>query len=145
MLARNIMKTDVITISPSASVAEVAHLMRDEGIGALVVTDDERRPVGIVTDRDIVVSTIADHRNPDERLVEDLMNKKVVNRKLISVNEDADVFEILRVLSKNSIRRVPVTKNGKLIGIVSVDDIVVVVATELTNLASALSSTSKVV
>lgn len=145
MLARNIMKTDVITISPSASVAEVAHLMRDEGIGALVVTDDERRPVGIVTDRDIVVSTIADHRNPDEMLVEDLMNKKVVNRKLISVNEDADVFEILRVLSKNSIRRVPVTKNGKLIGIVSVDDIVVVVATELTNLASALSSTSKVV
>ena len=145
MLARNIMKTDVITISPSAYVAEVAHLMRDEGIGALVVTDDERRPVGIVTDRDIVVSTIADHRNPDEMLVEDLMNKKVVNRKLISVNEDADVFEILRVLSKNSIRRVPVTKNGKLIGIVSVDDIVVVVATELTNLASALSSTSKVV
>ena len=145
MLARNIMKTDVITISPSASVAEVAHLMRDEGRGALVVTDDERRPVGIVTDRDIVVSTIADHRNPDEMLVEDLMNKKVVNRKLISVNEDADVFEILRVLSKNSIRRVPVTKNGKLIGIVSVDDIVVVVATELTNLASALSSTSKVV
>jgi CBS domain-containing protein len=105
MLARNIMKTDVVTVSPSASVTEAAHIMRDGGIGTLVVTDDERRPVGIVTDRDIVVSTIADHRNPDEILVEELMNKKLVNRKLITVNEDADVFEILRVLSKNSMRR----------------------------------------
>ncbi|HEX3034041.1 MAG TPA: CBS domain-containing protein [Thermodesulfobacteriota bacterium] len=144
MLARNIMRTDVVTVSPSASVTEAAHIMRDGGIGALVVTDDERRPVGIVTDRDIVVSTIADHQNPDEMLLEELMNKKLVNRKLITVNEDADVFEILRVLSKNSIRRVPVTKSGRLVGIVSVDDMVVIVATELTNLASALSSPSKV-
>ena len=145
MLARNIMKTDVVTVSPSASVAEAAHVMRDEGIGALVVTDDERKPVGIVTDRDIVVSNIADHQNPDEMLVEGLMDKKLANRKLITVNEDADVFEILRVLSKHSIRRVPVTKSGRLVGIVSVDDIVVIVATKLTNLASALSSPSKVV
>ncbi|HEX3035364.1 MAG TPA: CBS domain-containing protein [Thermodesulfobacteriota bacterium] len=144
MRARDIMKTDVITVSPSSSVTEAADMMRDEGIGALVVVDDMKRPVGIVTDRDIVVSTIAEHRNPEEMLVEELMSKKPVNRKLITVNEDADVFEILRILSKNSIRRVPVIKGGKLVGIVSVDDMVVVVATELTNLASALSSSSKV-
>jgi CBS domain-containing protein len=144
MIAKNIMKTKVITVSPSAPITEAAFLMRNNDIGALVVVDNERNPIGIITDRDIVVSVIANRKNPEEISVEELMTKKLVNRKLITVNEDANIFDILRILSKNSIRRVPVLRNGKLVGIVSVDDIVVIVATELANLASALSSSSKV-
>ena len=101
--------------------------------------DDERKPVGIITDRDIVVSVVANRKNPAEILVEEVMTKK-----LILVQEDTSIFEILRILGKNSIRRVPVIRKGKLVGIVSVDDLIVVVVTELSNLALALSSTSKV-
>lgn len=70
------MKTQVITVSPSAPIAEAALLMRDEDIGALVVVDNEENPIGIITDRDIVVSVIADRENPEKILVEELMTKK---------------------------------------------------------------------
>jgi CBS domain-containing protein len=134
MIAKNIMKTKVITVSPSAPITEAALLMRDEDIGALIVVDDTEKPVGIMTDRDIVISALAENKDPGELIVEDIMT-----RQLHMVQEDTNVFDILRVLSKNSIRRVPVTRRGKLAGIISVDDIVVVVATELANLASALT------
>jgi CBS domain-containing protein len=134
MIAKNIMKTKVITVSPSAPITEAALLMRDEDIGALLVVDDVEVPVGIITDRDIVVSVLAENKDPEEIVVEDVMTKK-----LVTVQEDTNVFDILRTLSKHSIRRVPVTRKGKLTGMISVDDIVVVVATELANLAAALT------
>lgn len=139
MIAKDIMKTRVITVSPLVPISEAALLMRNEDIGALVVVDNEENPIGIITDRDIIVSAVANSENPEEIPVEDVMTKKPGSKKLIVVGEDTDVFDILKILSKNSIRRIPVTRRGKLVGIVSVDDIVVVVATELANLASTLS------
>ncbi|HXG30817.1 MAG TPA: CBS domain-containing protein [Thermodesulfobacteriota bacterium] len=140
MLAKNIMGTRVITVSPLASITEAAQLMRDEDIGALVVVDKEERPVGIITDRDIVVSVVAYNENPAEVVVGEVMTKN-----LHVVQEDASVFEVLKVLGKHSIRRVPVMRKDRLVGIISVDDLIVVITTELSNLASALSSTSRVV
>jgi len=139
MLAKNVMKTEVVTVSPSVPITEAALSMREEDIGVLVVVDDGGRPVGIITDRDIVVSVVANSKNPVEILVEEVMTKK-----LIVVQEDTSIFEILKILAKNNIRRVPVMKKGKLVGIVSVDDLIVVITTELSNLALALSGTSKV-
>jgi CBS domain-containing protein len=139
MIAKDVMKTNVITVSPSTPVSEAALLMRNEDIGALVVVDTAGRPVGIVTDRDIVISIVADGDNPADFVVEDIMS-----RNLHIVQEDESIFGILKILGKHSIRRVPVLRKGKLVGIVSVDDLIVVITTELSNLASALSSTSKV-
>jgi CBS domain-containing protein len=139
MLAKNVMKTEVVTVSPSVPITEAALSMREEDIGVLVVVDDGGRPGGIITDRDIVVSVVANSKNPVEILVEEVMTKK-----LIVVQEDTSIFEILKILAKNNIRRVPVMKKGKLVGIVSVDDLIVVITTELSNLALALSGTSKV-
>ena len=139
MLAKDVMKTEVVTVSPSAPITEAALSMREEDIGALVVVDDEGRPIGIITDRDIVVSVVANSKNPLEILIEEVMTKK-----LILVQEDASIFEILKILAKNNIRRVPVMRRGKLVGIVSVDDLIVIITTELSNLALALSGTSKV-
>jgi CBS domain-containing protein len=143
MCAKEIMKTEVVTVSPLIPVTEAAILMRNEDVGSVVVVDEERRPIGIITDRDIVVSAVADRKNPEEMTVGELMLRKPISRELVTVDEDEDVFDILEVLARNSIRRVPVVRGEKLVGIVSVDDIVVVVATELSNLASVLGSTSK--
>ncbi len=139
MVAKDIMKTNVITVLPSTPVTEAATIMREENIGSLVVVGVDKRLLGIITDRDIVVSVVANGKSPVEIVVEDVMTSE-----LITVQEDESVFEILRVLGKNSIRRVPVLRRGRLVGIVSVDDLIVLVVTELSNLASALSSTSKV-
>jgi signal-transduction protein with cAMP-binding, CBS, and nucleotidyltransferase domain len=138
-LLSEVINRNVVTVSPTAALSEAAYLMMNEDIGALVVVDGDARPVGIVTDRDLVVSAMAEGINPDEITVEEIMTKDPV-----TVDEETDLFEMLSVLSENSIRRLPVTRGIKLVGIVSVDDLIVVVATELVNLAMALSSKSKV-
>lgn len=139
MVAKDIMKTNVVTVLPSTPVTEAATIMREENIGSLVVVGVDKKLLGIITDRDIVVSVVANGKSPLEVVVGDVMTSE-----LITVQEDESVFEILRVLGRNSIRRVPVLRRGRLVGIVSVDDLIVLVVTELSNLASALSSTSKV-
>ena len=138
-LLNEVINKNVVTISPSSPLSEAAYMMMNEDVGALVVIDGESMPVGIITDRDLVVSAMAERQNPDEVTVEEVMTKE-----LIMIDEDADIFEMLRILSENSIRRLPVTRGTKLKGIVSVDDLIVIVATELVNLAMALSSKSKV-
>lgn len=138
-LLNEVINKNVVTIAPTAAISEAAYLMMNEDVGALVVIDSETRPVGIITDRDLVVSVMAENVNPDEIIVDEIMSKNPV-----TVDEDTDIFEMLSILSENSIRRLPVTRGGKLKGIVSVDDLIVVVATELVNLAMALSSKSKV-
>ena len=136
---KEILNRNVITIGPTAPVSEAAYLMMSEDIGAVIVVDEEMSPVGIITDRDLVISVIAEGRIPEEVIVEEVMSKD-----LVYVDEDTNILDILSTLSEYSIRRMPVTKDGRLTGIVSVDDLIVVIATELTDLAMALSSKSKV-
>lgn len=139
-LLNEVINRNVITISPSSPVSEAAYIMMNEDIGALVVmSENDKKPVGMVTDRDLVISVMAERRSPDEVTVEQVMTKDPV-----IIDEDTDIFDMLRKLSKHSIRRLPVTERGKLTGIVSVDDLIVVVATELVNVAMAMSSKSKV-
>ncbi len=136
---KEILNRDVIVISPSAPISEASYLMMREEIGSLVVVDDDNFPIGIITDRDMVVSVIAEGSNPEETVVEEVMTKNIVY-----VEEDTDLMDILSTLSEYSIRRIPVTNNGKLTGIISVDDLIVVIATELAELAAAISTKSKV-
>lgn len=77
MIAKNIMKTKVITVSPSAPITEAALLMRDEDIGALIVVDDTEKPVGIITDSDIVISVLAENKDAGAVVVEDVMTKQL--------------------------------------------------------------------
>jgi len=135
----DMLNRDVITIVPTAPVSEAEYLMMREEVGSLVVVDDQMFPVGIVTDRDLVVSAIAEGKNPEESIVEEVMTKDVVY-----VDEETNILDILSTMSEYSIRRMPVTKDGRLTGIISVDDLIVVIATELVDLAMAVSSKSKV-
>ncbi len=135
----DMLNREVITIAPDAAVSEAAYLMMREDIGSLVVVDNKMFPIGILTDRDLVVSVIAEGMNPDDVSVADVMTPDV-----IYVEEDTNILDILSTMSEYSIRRMPVTKDGKLSGIVSVDDLIVIVATELADLATAVSIKSKV-
>jgi CBS domain-containing protein len=136
---QDMLNRDVITISPTAPVSEAAYLMMREDIGSLVVVDNQMHPVGIVTDRDLVVYAVAEGKNPDDAIVEEVMTKDVVY-----VEEETNILDILSTMSEYSIRRMPVTKEGRLTGIISVDDLIVVIANELVDLAMAVSSKSKV-
>lgn len=125
---------DVVVAEKTLSLREAAQRMRDYHVGALVVVDQEgkqAKPVGILTDRDIVVEVIAVEAPLDELTVADVMGAE-----LLSVREDDSLWESLQYMRGRGVRRMPVTDNdGFLAGIVSVDDLLELFSSELMNLA----------
>jgi CBS domain-containing protein len=116
------------------TVQGAALLMRKQHVGDLVVIDQpdgERVPVGIVTDRDIVVSVIALGLDPSSLLVGDIMSDD-----LMTVSEKDDVYDTIEQMRLRGIRRVPVTNAaGGLTGIVSADDLLEFLAEEMGELS----------
>ena len=114
---REAMTEDPRSIGASASVVEAARLMREQHIGSLPVTEDERL-VGMITDRDITTRVVAESAVPETTSVGD-----VYSRDLISVEPDRDLEEALRLMARHQVRRLPVVENGRLVGIVAQADI----------------------
>ena len=126
----------VVVALPATSVHEGARLLREHHVGALVVIDSRQnsRPLGIVTDRDMVVEVIAMGLDPSKRTLGDLMSGNVV-----SVNASEGVLESIRLMQSEGVRRVVVVDNaGALVGIVSFNDLVPYIAEALTGLANAI-------
>ena len=125
---------EVVFATRETSIQEAAQLMRQYHVGDLVVVDDvdgKRVPVGIVTDRDIVIEIISQSLDLNEFNVGDIMSPQ-----LVSVEEKEGVFETIRLMRVKGIRRIPVVnQQGGLEGIVSADDILDLLAEELAELA----------
>jgi CBS domain-containing protein len=137
MKIREICSRVVVVVEPHTDLREAARLMRDHHVGALVVIDKKEgvtRPVGIVTDRDIVVAVVAaDHVEPESLAVRDLMAGE-----LALAREDDGVFEAVDRMQDSGARRLPVVDDdGRLIGILSLDDVLRMLASELTALSLA--------
>ena len=124
----------VISTASDMPVLEAARMMRSRHVGTVVVVEEGKRgpvPIGIVTDRDIVVGIIAPRIDVARLTVGDIMG-----RDLITTQEDEDVFETLEQMQRHGIRRLPVVdKAGVLVGIVSSDDLVALLAIQLSELA----------
>ena len=114
---KDIMNKDVVTIEANKTVFEAAELMSSEEVGCLIVVI-KAFPVGIITERDIV-RRIVSKRNSVDLKVAEFMTKT-----LITVEPDTSLKEAARVMSTNKIRRLPVLKNNKLVGIVVASDFV---------------------
>lgn len=124
---------EVVTCLASTSLAEVATRMRDRHVGAVVVIDDEqrRRPVGVVTDRDIVIEIVATGLDANTITAGDVMLDG-----LVTVELDSDPIEAARLMRTRGVRRLPVVdRNGALAGIVTLDDLVHLLSTEMGHLA----------
>jgi len=125
---------EVVFATREMSLPEAAQLMREYHVGDLVVVDEvdgKRVPVGIVTDRDMVIEVIAKSLDLDGFSVGDIMSPQ-----LVSVQEKEGVFETIRLMRAKGIRRIPVVnQEGGLVGIVSADDILDLLAEEMAELA----------
>ncbi|PRP90060.1 Hypoxic response protein 1 [Enhygromyxa salina] len=125
-------------------ILEIAKRMRENHVGAVVLVredDGERYPVGIVTDRDIVVGAVASA--PDE--LGSLVADDLVIRDLVSVHEDDSIDDALEVMRKYGVRRVPVVGDeGELVGILAVDDLVELFADRLAELAVLFSREQRI-
>jgi len=125
---------EVVFATREMSLPEAAQLMREHHVGDLVVVDEvggKRVPVGIVTDRDMVIEVIAQSMDIDEFSVGDIMGPQ-----LVSVSEKEGVFETIRLMRAKGVRRIPVVnQDGGLAGIVSADDMLDLLAEEMAELA----------
>ncbi len=114
---REVMTDDVRTVDFGATVTEAARLLADAGVGSLPVVEDGR-PIGIVTDRDLVVRVLAKGEDPGTLEV-----GRVATSPLVSIASDRDVDEAIFLMSSNRIRRLAVVDDGRLTGLVSQADI----------------------
>ncbi len=136
--------TRVVSIAvPSLSVEEAARVMQRQHAGSLVVVEEvspeDRRVVGIVTDRDLVTGVIAAQKDPHGLTVADVMSRSVV-----TAGEDDSVLDVLAAMRRNAVRRVPVVgSQSRLIGIVTIDDVLQLVAEEMQALAAAVGAAQR--
>ncbi len=118
MQIRNVMTQNVSTVQQDSSVSEAASIMKDLNVGAVPVCEG-KKPVGILTDRDIAIRNVADARDANS-LVKDIMSGNLVYGTPDMSNEEA-----AQIMAENQIRRLPIVQNGNLIGIVSLGDLAV--------------------
>jgi len=117
MNVKEIMSFPAITEDEDASVGVILKHMQLSRIGGVVITK-EGKPVGIAVDYDIAEKVMMKDRNPDEIKVKEIMSSP-----LITIGADASVEEACGLLARGGIRRVPVIENGKLVGIVSIRNV----------------------
>jgi CBS domain-containing protein len=119
LTAREVMTADVKSVSPESSLADVARIMKDENCGIVPVIDDDRRLRGVVTDRDIVLRTLAEGKNPNDVRVGELMTDDVNG-----VTPEETVCEVIELMGSKQVRRVPVVdRDDRLLGIISLADV----------------------
>jgi signal-transduction protein with cAMP-binding, CBS, and nucleotidyltransferase domain len=111
------MKTNPVTVKPQTTVQEAALLMKKKRIGNCIVVD--KKPVGIVTESDILKKVVAEDKKASEVLVEEIMGTP-----LIVIDPYVNIEEVMKTMSRCNIRRLPVVEKGKLIGIITIKDVV---------------------
>lgn len=138
MSIANICTRDIVTLERDDTVLHATKLMRQHHVGDVLVVKkkhDQLEPIGIVTDRDVVVEIMAPGLDPNVITVGDIMQPN-----LFTINEDAGVFDAVKLMASKGVRRLPVVKkDGALVGIVTMDDLFLMLAKELSSFAKLLT------
>ncbi|MFH1821539.1 MAG: CBS domain-containing protein [Methanobacteriota archaeon] len=117
---REAMRTVVLTAIKGTNVARAAKLMAENNVGSILVMEG-KKPVGILTERDLLMKVVSEDLKPSTVRV-----GRIMSAPLITIDPDTDIVEAAKILANNKIRRLPVVKNGKLVGIVTASDIAVI-------------------
>src|SRR5687768_4473357 len=118
MNIRDVMTPNPRTVTPDDSIQNAARIMRDEDTGAVPVVENGR-PVGIVTDRDIVVRAVAENSQLNRPI------REIVTGNVVAARPDMSTREAAELMSEHQVRRLPVVENDHLVGIVSIGDLAV--------------------
>lgn len=122
-----------VSVGGESTLASVAELMESAGVGTVAVMDGEEL-VGIVTDRDLVRRGLARRLDPHAR-IDGLMSSPV-----ITIDAEADLRDTFRIFHEHAIRRLAVTEDGRFVGVVSIDDLLVDVVADLAELVRPITA-----
>jgi CBS domain-containing protein len=123
-------KKEVAIVAPEDSIRKTAHVMSERAIGAVVVVNKKGKPVGIVTDRDVALAVAVDEKDLETPVQE------IMPGELITIGENEGIFNATQYIMGYQVRRLPIVDgDGKLVGIVTMDDLLGLLTRELGNLA----------
>jgi CBS domain-containing protein len=114
---RDLMTQNPRAVRPDDSVVEAARVLRDENVGSLPVIDGDRL-IGMVTDRDITLRVVAEARDPGSVSVQE-----IASRDPVTAEAAADLDDALQLMARHQVRRLPVTEEGRLVGILAQADV----------------------
>ena len=118
MVVKDVMSSPVVTLNEDATSNKVANLMDENRLGCLIVTNKTGKPVGIITERDLVIRVLSKNLKPDA-----VKAKEIMTSPLVTIEPEATISEAARRMSRLNIRRLGVVYKGNLVGIVSSKDI----------------------
>ena len=118
MNVREVMTTNPRCVSPNDSIQIAARIMKEEDTGVVPIVDNGR-PVGVITDRDIVIRAVADGSQANKPV------REIATGDLVCATPDMSTREATKIMSERQIRRLPVVENDRLVGIISLGDIAV--------------------
>jgi len=121
MLVKDVMSSPVVTADEDALLSDVAKLMKKHNIGCVIVSTKNGRPVGIITERDIVERVVAEDIKPSE-----IRAKEIMSAPLVTIDSEKTINDAAREMSRLNIRRLAVMYKGELAGIISSKDILAV-------------------
>lgn len=136
MSVSDIMRKHVVTARPEALVDDIAGELCDTDVGSVVVVEDSR-PIGIITDRDISVRLDANWADARKATVKEVMTPDPV-----TVDTDASILEISRTMADHGVRRIPIVDDDELVGIITQDDLIVLLSKELEKIAGTIQAES---
>lgn len=126
-------RKQVITLPADAPVHEAAERMRREAVGCIVVVADEERPIGVVTDRDLTIRVVAEAREAGVTPVSAIMSHPP-----ITAEPEEPLEKVIDLMRSRGVRRIPVVREGRVTGIVTVDDLLVALGDEIDHLRRAV-------
>jgi CBS domain-containing protein len=115
----NVMISDVIKVEADATIRQAVDLMNKHEIGCLVVVDEEERPVGILTERDLLRRVLAKRRDPVKTKVSQVMSKP-----LVTGTPHMNLEVAVKLMFRKKIKKLPIVEDGRLVGLVTLTDIV---------------------
>ncbi len=117
-----VMQVNPVTVGLKTSLYEAARFMNEGNVGTVLVSDGHKKLLGLVTDRQIIIRAIAYERNPSTTTVEDIMLKWPM-----TISPETTCKEALDIMGNYGYRRLPVEKDGLLVGIISISDLSAVI------------------
>ncbi|RXE56993.1 signal transduction protein [Methanoculleus taiwanensis] len=131
-------REEVVAVSPDTPAVEIARIMDDKNVGSVMVVTSEDRPAGIVTDRDLVVRILAKGARSEDVTAEEIMTKD-----LVTFRDDMGIYEAIEKVAREGVRRMPIVDDsGRLIGIITQDDMIRMLSDEMGKLAHTIEKQS---
>ena len=137
MTLRDLVIEGVETAGPSATAEALAMRLEEANIGSIII-EEEMEPVGVVTDRDLALRVVARDGDPATLTASDIMTETPV-----TIDVEAGLLDVTQLMRQHAVRRIPVVgEDGKLVGIITLDDVLRLLAWEIDNLGGVIEAES---